>query len=797
MVIRKKKSGHAPAARRGGATGGRSAVGATGGLSASAATLTDWLRPWLLGGACALFVARPLFPSEAAAYQGDGLPVVMLWIVLGVLWLLGAIGRPQFHVRFGWTDAAVLALIGWHTIAAVWAAMHVSPRPAVNMLWEWIGLGLSFFLARQLIVGQREARAVVAVMIALAVALSGYGLYQCFHELPATRAMYEADPEAALRAARLAYESDSPERQMFEDRLESTEPYATFALANSLAGYLAPWLVVLAGVAVSTFENRAVRLRIWPIVAVWMALISCGGLIAFCLLLTKSRSAWVALILGVLGVTLMLFRMLWRELAGRFGWKLGGARVLAAAIIIVAVLLLAAGVLIGAGVAVGGLDRQVLSEASKSLGYRVQYWQSTLRVIADHPLLGCGPGNFQEAYTAYKLPEASEEVADPHNFLLEVWATAGTPAVLALVAVLGCFAWASSIFNSQFSIFNFQLPERPHPSPLPEGEGTADLPTHVFGGAGCGFLLAVSLGLMSAAPPGLTAVLLGLPLAAVCVASLAGWVYGGRMPAVLPAIGVVVLLVNLLAAGGIGFPSVAGSLWLLMALGLNTAAADRPSWTLPRISAPAVLVVAVALAVACYASGYGPVLTCQGELWPAREASAQGNLAAAERHLLAAAKADPLAAEPWHHLIAVAASQWRQKKTPGTLWQLDQYLDRYDRVLGELAPNSSRAWLADGELHEEVYSAAGRRGDIQSAIGAYSRAVALYPNSGLYRARLALAHEAAGDLRAFRDQADWALRLDDETPHADKKLPPDLRRRLVRGTRLVPGTRLAPEKGPD
>ena len=31
-------------------------------------------------------------------------------------------------------------------------------------------------------------------------------------------------------------------------------------------------------------------------------------------------------------------------------------------------------------------------------------------------------------------------MADPHNFLLEIWATAGTPAALAFLAVLGCFA---------------------------------------------------------------------------------------------------------------------------------------------------------------------------------------------------------------------------------------------------------------------------------------------------------------------------------------------------------------------
>ena len=102
-----------------------------------------------------------------------------------------------------------------------------------------------------------------------------------------------------------------------------------------------------------------------------------------------------------------------------------------------------AAVLLAAAVAVGTLDRDRLAQASKSFGYRLQYWQSSLQMIADHPWLGCGPGNFQDAYTRYKLPEASEEIADPHNFLLEIWATAGTPAALAFLAVLGCFAWST------------------------------------------------------------------------------------------------------------------------------------------------------------------------------------------------------------------------------------------------------------------------------------------------------------------------------------------------------------------
>src|SRR5262249_9011447 len=113
----------------------------------------------------------------------------------------------------------------------------------------------------------------------------------------------------------------------------------------------------------------------------------------------------------------------------RLNWRIALAAILCLAL------------LIGGALAMKGLDAAVLTEATKSLGYRLQYWRSTLAMIARHPLLGVGPGNFQDYYTQFKLPEASEEIRDPHNFLLEVWATAGTLALTALCAALALFAW--------------------------------------------------------------------------------------------------------------------------------------------------------------------------------------------------------------------------------------------------------------------------------------------------------------------------------------------------------------------
>ena len=206
----------------------------------------------------ALWVARPLFPSEAAAVHGDGMTAVMLWLLLTVAWLVHAAAQPRFQLRVGWTDAAAGLLIGWHSLAALHAVRHESPRPALNMLWEWIGLGLAYFLMRQLLDTQRQARATVAVMIALAAGLSTYrpvsAQVECRPPGPPTPPTRKGRCAAGIVAP-----PGSPDRQYFEDRLQNNEPIATFALTNSLAAMLAPWLVLAVGVAVAKGIDRPLR----------------------------------------------------------------------------------------------------------------------------------------------------------------------------------------------------------------------------------------------------------------------------------------------------------------------------------------------------------------------------------------------------------------------------------------------------------------------------------------------------------------------------------------------------------
>ncbi|KKK53946.1 hypothetical protein LCGC14_3089690, partial [marine sediment metagenome] len=211
---------------------------------------------------------------------------------------------------------------------------------------------------------------------------------------------------------------------------------------------------------------------------------------------------------------------------------------------------------------------------------------------------------------------------------------------------------------------------------------------------------------------------------------------------------------------------VAASLWLLVALGLRAEAPRR----FPRSVALGGLLVALTLAVACYTSAYGPVLRCQAKM-----GAAQRDPAAAEAYLLEAGRADRLASMPWQHLSAVAIEDFRRNHSNTSFDRFEEY----NRNALRLAPNSSQAWLASGDWYLEVFAGTQRLEDLEMAEAAYRRAVALYPNSGLCRAKLALCYAALGREADFRHQAAMALRLDAQTPHTDKKLPPALRKRLT------------------
>jgi len=711
------------------------------------------LRPGLLIAAAALLVGRPLLPSEAMPSRGDQLPWNMLWIVLAATWLIGHLRRGRFTLRFGMADLALLIMIAWTAISGCFAVEHAAPRAAINATWQWVVVGLAFFLLRQLIHTRGEARALVVAMVALCVVESATGLHQYAISFPAMRRQYAEDPESMLREAGQPLAPGSAERQRFENRLMSREPLGTFALANSLAGLLVPWLVL--AVAVVAFRGRG-----WRGMAKWRrpaAGIATAMPLAAVLILTKSRSAYLATVAGLLAFAAagLFKRPSHRAKRRSVAWAAGLVAIVA---------------LVAAAWLAGGLDRQVLSEAPKSLSYRLEYWQSTLTMIRDQPWFGVGPGQFQDRYTRYKLPQASEEIADPHNFLLEIAATSGVPASLALLAFLallfGRVIKPRPACHVQDGAFEKLSPEDKRLAWIAPPAGIA-----------LAWVVGLAFPALVDVPLDLGTAVALIAIAAIVAAVWSRWVEQGELPASVVAVALAALLIHLSAAGGIAFPGVAGTLWLLAALCLALTEPSGPPIQRPLWQALAGLVLLLAVAIGWYLTAYRPVVVAQGELLAASLPNASAH--EVEAHLLAAARADPYSAEPWQRLAQQRFQRWLSQPTVETWASFDRALQRTVK----LRPDSSVVWLSAGELYSAAFEKSGDRRPLRRAVESLRQAVSRYPTQAAYHAKLAIALKMSGKVVEAADEARTALGLSQATPHTDQKLSPELRasiRRIIR-----------------
>ena len=741
----------------------------------SAVVQGRWGRVWL-AWLTALLVVGAWIPSESAAAEGTGVVSVMLWLVLLVSWFTSGLLLGGITLRAGPTLIALLVFLGLHTMAALFAVRTGEARPAWNMLWQWVSFAVAFFLARQLLVTGPQRRAVAAVMIGMAVCLSCYGFYQYGYLMPQLRADYAANPEAELARAGIVAPPGSPERRQFENRLASTEPIATFALTNSLAGLLAPWLIVVLGAV--AWQTRPTPAFSRTVAAAALAVLAVG----LCLLLTKSRTAWLATGCGV--VLLLIY-------GRQSGWRPSWKWLLLAATAIPVLFLVAT--------RIGGLDWLVLTESLKSLTYRLEFWQATWALIGDFPWWGCGPGNFQAFYSAYKLPQASETIADPHNWLLEIWATAGTPALLAFLALLIAFGWQ---VQRELKRRRSQPTDR---FTATEGEGSrgergtrgssvnstqrADrldmLAVYAGGLLGVG-LSFFPCGFLVGYVPDATLLSVGVPVAGVFLVLMVPWVLGGRLSEPVLLVAIATLLLNLSAAGGIGFAGVALSFWLLLALCLNEAESAHPKdavaapsgetagpskatdglWSLSPTLVSLPLLGSLFLLIGCYLTAYAPILNSAAWISEGALAQQTNQPEAAERAYRRAAATDPYAVTPWQYLAALHHARWL---ATGSSSARQAFADTVEQLVRH-NPHSSPLRRNLGDWYLQAYRQLGDAAALRQAVAAYQEAVKRYPNHSFGRAQLAWALHLAGEKEQASAAATEALRLDELNPHQEQKL---------------------------
>jgi tetratricopeptide (TPR) repeat protein len=701
--------------------------------------------------ALGLYLVRFFVPAESA-HLGETLWVVQLWLLLATFtcFVKWRFGDPMTFDR---RDVAVWLLVLGHVVGAlIVIGTEGQKRAATNMLWEWVGIGVGFSMLKEKI-GQPEGlrRLLTGVVIALIV-LAGFGLWQHDVWYPQQRELLrefdQLSPESPRRAelaerlGPLADTGDPIAAYVLRQRLTaSTEPIGRFALANTLGGLLAAGLVLLSGALVNTLrQEHALRKTACPGVA--------GFVTGWCLLLTKSRTAWVGLLVGTAVWAVLTFgrRLLHRRTAVMGGSLLAAVIVLAAAI-----------------TASGGLDRQVVTEAPKALKYRFEYWTGTWGVIRDSWLFGTGPGNFRQHYLEYKLPESSEEILDPHNLFLDVWANGGLIGLCGMLFVLlvGWRAVGAAARNRG-----------------PDDPGAAATIDGTLAGGGlvaCGLLLAPGVLL------GMDWQLVGLAVAAAAAGLLFRWTgVELRFGAAAICGAAITLVVHLLGQGGIAWPVVCLTLLLLL---LPAAAANGSPVGMSGFDQRYIGFLATTTAfigsIACIFTATLPVFVARANLNIGQYEAAQGRLREARFEFQSAAEADPLDPAPWQALAELDFREWQQGFATDES-DFQRAMDNLQEAIARDPHHPKRFWTA-GQWESLRFDRTRDPEAARLAVQWLARAVEGYPSSSRIRADYAFALAATGQSEAARAEAERALELDQinqQLKHNDKVLDDATRQRL-------------------
>ncbi len=268
----------------------------------------------------------------------------------------------------------------------------VNLNRSVLFFYHFFAAFLLFYLVVNAVKIEKTVILLLSVMVAVAVIVSLYGIFQYFIGFDITREYVKAHPGFATGTA------------AFQSRLESNKVFSTFVYSNALAGYLLMLFPVTAGL----FFTVSFKKRLWLFLALLLQL--------YALFLTRSKAG-----LGILLVLIIVYTALYGFVRG---WEFlkGHSR----RFLILFLLLLVLG---GSFLAVNSGFREAVY---KSLEVRIDYWKAAVQMIKSRPLLGFGPDCFGSVYAKYKLAGA-EDVQLAHNNYIQMWTDSGIFAFLAFL----------------------------------------------------------------------------------------------------------------------------------------------------------------------------------------------------------------------------------------------------------------------------------------------------------------------------------------------------------------------------
>lgn len=398
------------------------------------------LRLGVYAGFMALATVGLLLPTDAAASIDMSTMITLAWFVLGMIAMLvevliprtqpnqerksrpsAAISSHTFKLFPQVIDSAVGVAVAANIISVLYHLNQADTyqRASINYAWQWLGFGAIYFLTRRLGKDLAFAQSLLRGAFCLSIFLAIFALFQYQFVFKADQERYrklsEPEKQRQLIVAGVTDPTEgSRERMLYESRLFTGEPFATLSHPNSLAAVLAVAVSGLLSFTIGSWRN----LRKRAIFFAQAALLFLPMLLA--ILLTDSKAAWLSMIVSIAAIFVLPLVLQWSQRGFASLPRIAGT---------IGLLLF-----IGHFLFVLGLIQAPNSGSLPgSFQVRLEYWEATGNLIRDHFFLGTSPGNFQDTFSQYKLPEASETIADPHNFLFELWGTSG---ILAFSGVL-------------------------------------------------------------------------------------------------------------------------------------------------------------------------------------------------------------------------------------------------------------------------------------------------------------------------------------------------------------------------
>lgn len=352
--------------------------------------------------------AAPLGPGPAT-----GLVLDLLCVLPALLVLARRVIDRRFVLRWSWAASFMLLLGVWAVLSTLWAADRFI---AIVSSLHWLSAMVLFWSAMQLVDSPLRLRVVGGSCLGMLLVLVVTGYYFRLVEWSDLKTAWETSKDKADILKENQWTADSFAARQFAKRVLSGEPMGFSASPNTYAALLVLLGTATAGIAIQRIrDGDGIGWAIIPAVAI------AAGLPDLFWAGSRGAAATAVIAVALLWATFHFQRTL-HEYPRKIYWRT-----------------LAALLLLAAAVVGHGLYHQTLFH--DSLTFRWRYWVGAARLIAAHPLLGVGWENFGLRYLAYRLPIASEEIRDPHNFIVRIFAELGSIGGVLLLAGVLRLAW--------------------------------------------------------------------------------------------------------------------------------------------------------------------------------------------------------------------------------------------------------------------------------------------------------------------------------------------------------------------